>query len=1258
MNLRWGCAAGALLATLLCVGPALPATPAAAGVPARVTLQGNVHPLAQAYTDAGAVPANLAMTELELVLKRSPAQTAALQQLLSEQQNRGSVNFHRWLTPLQFGQRFGASDADIEALSRWLQEQGFVVGSVPAGRGRVPFAGTAAQVQAAFATPIHYFDVAGARHFANTADPQVPSSFVPLIGGIRGLHDFHPRSNAQLRPAAPSPAFTQGGGHFVGPADFATIYNLNPLYQDQILGTGVTIAIVSQSDIDPATPTAYWAAFGVTPALPVTYMISGTDPGKTSSESETDLDVEIAGALAPNAQLIVVTSTDAVSAAAYAINMDIAPIISSSYGACEHGLGITGNLAVNSDYEQASAQGITVIVATGDQGSAACDTAAESVDGLAVNGLASTPYDVAVGGTDFNQNLVAAGSYWNSANMAGTLASALSYIPETTWNDSCAALSNPLSACNAAGNSGGLNIQAGSGGLSSSVMASGASSVGYAQPVWQSGVEGIASFGARALPDLALQASDWAACVGVHGNCAPASGQFTVAGGTSVAAPAFAAIVALLDQTQISANSVDGRQGLINPQLYQLAATEYGSNAQPNNANLAACNSSAGAAVASACIFYDITVGNNAVPCNARNYVGEPAGTRPRATCATANPNNEYGVLELNSTPAYTSGAGYDLATGLGSINAANLVFASTQDGAPTGLTASLSNGTATLQWSANPKSTAGTTYNVYEGTTPGGESGTPVQSGITATSATITGLNSPGQAYYFRVAGVSGGKVSYFSNEATVSVVPTAPGGVSIALSGSGFTVSWSASAGANSYSVYLSPVSGGEKSPTVSNIMGTSQYFSATPGATYYATVAAVNAGGASKQSAEVSITIAPATPSGVAASASASAIALSWTPSNGAQSYSVYEGTAPGGEASSPIQTVSGNAALIGGLVSGQTYYFTVTASNAGGTSGSSAEVSSEVLAPAPSGVSAVANGTSVTISWMPSASALFYDVYAATSSGGEGVAPLAANISGTSYTASGLTAGLTYFFEVSAVNGGGPSAFSAEVSATLNPVAPTGVSAAGGEGDIVLSWTPSSGAASYNIYQGSAAGAESSTPVSSVTGPQATIGGLSNGATYFFTVQAVNAAGISTTSSEVSATVLPAQPSGATASAGNGSVTFSWSAAAGAVSYQVFEGTASGAESPTPVQSGLTTTSVTLTGLTNGQPYYFFVEAVNAGGPSLASAQVSATPQAPQSGGGGSLQIVDLLAAATLVWLRRFLPMSRTAKLKATPFGDRP
>jgi hypothetical protein len=925
-----------------------------------VPLEGSVHPFAVPQNDAGPVPANLAMRRLEIVLRRSPAQEAQLEQLIVDQQDRGSPRYHHWLTPAEFGAEFGANPQDLELAVRWLEAHGFEIGSVPAGRGRVPFFGTAAQVEATFHTAIHFFNVAGERHLANVSRPQIPSAFAPLVAGIRGLNDFHPRPLLQHRATAPPrPNYVTGGNDLVGPADFATIYNLTPLYADQIFGSGVSIAIASQSDIDQTTPPAYWSAFGVTVAHAVSYLTPNGDPGINAAEDESDLDVETAGSLAPDAQIILVSSTDATTSAEYVIDQNLAAILSISYGNCEVQLGTAGNAATNSDFQQAVTQGITVIVSSGDQGSAACDDAAAAVDGLAVNGLASTPYDVAVGGTDFNPTLVAQGNYWSAANSPGTLETALSYIPEMVWNFSCTnpvyiaqftpGDLNPIDFCNNASYSSYVTISAGSGGLSSASLPSGDTYTGYAQPAWQAGVVGIQAFGARALPDVSLQATIWAICTGASSSCNPASGDISVVGGTSAAAPAFAAIMALLDQTQISSGNPDGRQGLINPVLYQLAASEYGSTASPNNTNLTACNSSQGASVGASCVFYDITVGNNSVPCKVARYVGEPPGTHPTAVCATST-GDTYGVLELNSTLAYTSTAGFDLATGLGTLNAAN--FVNDAAGAPSGLTATLQSGTATLSWKANPSAPQGTTYNVYEGTAPGAEGAAPIQTGLTKASTTVSGLTTAGQAYYFRVAAVSGAQVSFKSNEAAVANAPAAATGITAVANGTGFTVSWNASFGASSYSIYFGTSPGAESAtPDPSGITGTSQSFSSAGGTRFYLKVVAVNFGGSSPASAEASVTVAPAAPGGLYATPSTSAVTLNWLPSNGALSYSIYEGTSPGGESATAVQSgITATSATITGLSSGQNYFFTVKATSAGGTSSASGEAATQT-APAP-------------------------------------------------------------------------------------------------------------------------------------------------------------------------------------------------------------------------------------------------------------------------------------------------------------------
>ncbi len=962
----------------------------------RVRLPGHVHALAQARFDAGAAPPSMPMPALELVLGRSAAQAAALEQFLADQQDPRSREYHHWLSPQQYGARFGASDADIQAVVAWLQSHGFTVGSVPPGRGQLRFSGTEAQVEAAFHTPIHLFNVHGEAHFANVTDPQIPVAFQALIKGIRGLHDFHPTPGARVRRQASTttapgllqlPAGDSGasrpdvrfssGGNAVAPADFATIYNLTPLYEGGLNGSGVTIAIAAQSDIDQATANAYWSTFGVAAGqqLSSVSVPGGTDPGRTgdSNELEADLDVEIAGGLAPGAKILLVRDQDVGNAASYVIQHNLAAVLSISFGGCEYADG-PSNSGISSLYQQAVAQGITVVVSTGDDGAADC-SGSETPDrrftqgvvadtGLAVNGLASTPYNLAVGGTNFDPTQP---QNWSNSNSPGTHANALSYVPEMVWNDMCtnpaywtAAYPNALALCNAPSLT--LNgqsqpnpyieIAGGSGGLSScaTVSASGACTGGYPQPSWQAGVVGVRAFGARALPDVSMLASAWVICTyQVNPTCA-ATGSFQGVEGTSAAAPAMAAVLALLDQSQSSAGSADGRQGLVNPLLYSLAAFEYGTAQNPNAATLAACNASKGQNIGSSCVFQDVTVGNNAVPCVAASYQGELGGGTPTGACIAGG--NAFGVLELSGSPAYAATAGYDLATGLGSLNAGNLVAAVRALAPPTDLGATASGQAATLSWNAD---SAATSFDVYQGAAAGQEGTAPVQTQATGTTATVSGLQT-GRTYYFTIAAISAFGVSAMSNEAQVTTAPAAPTGLGATPSAGAIALSWTASTGAASYSLYQGTAAGGEGATAVqTGLTATSATVSGlAPGKTYFFNVVAVDAGGPSPASAEASATVPPSAPTAPSATAGNGSVTLSWSAGAGAVSYNVYQGTAPGAEGAQPVQSgVTGTSVTVGGLSNGTTYYFDVVGVDAGGNSPPSAEVSAKPVAPAGGG-----------------------------------------------------------------------------------------------------------------------------------------------------------------------------------------------------------------------------------------------------------------------------------------------------------------
>lgn len=735
-----------------------------------ITLKGNTYPLARAEFDRGAVPASLPMNRMLLVMKRSPAQESALEAFLAQQVDESSPNYHKWLTPDQFGEQFGASQDDIAQVTSWLQSHGFQVAPASHGRGVVEFSGNAGQVQSAFHTAIHYYNVDGHQRWANQSDPQIPAAFAPAVAGFVSLHNFPKhaqnrslgvvsRNMATAKAEPIRPQFTFNGGcvatdcFAVGPQDFATIYNVTPLYTAGIDGTGEVVAIVADSNISIADVAQFRSIFGL-PAKAPNVIVNGPDPGiqpcPDGSECEAVLDVEWSGAVARNATIDLVVSQDEATfgtdlSAEFIIDNNLAPVMSESFGQCELFLGGAGNAFQNSLFMQGAAEGVTVAISTGDNGSTGCllnppNSDSPNTFGLGVNGIASTPFNVAVGGTDFNQ-INNATAFWNSSNTSGTQGSAKGHIPETTWNDSCTNeslgtdfgfSSNQETNCNNPAIGSVLpfeQLNGGSGGVSTCTTPTGSAETtsqcagGYAKPSWQVG-PGVPADGKRDIPDVSLFASTgfmtgsfYIVCEADSQNGLPCtltpdgSGNFDFGGvgGTSVSVQVFAGMMALADQ------KAKGALGNVNPKFYSLAASQAGQ-----------CPS---ASPAASCAFYDISVGTIAQPCTTATTAA------PSPNCTTTNNTDAIGVLT-----GYNAGTGYDRATGLGSINAFNLVQSFASVTGITGFAVGPASGTASV--------TAGstTTYPLtvtgafgFAGTVTITCSGLPAGVTCSATPATIT---------------------------------------------------------------------------------------------------------------------------------------------------------------------------------------------------------------------------------------------------------------------------------------------------------------------------------------------------------------------------------------------------------------------------------------------------------------------------------------------------------------------------------------
>ena len=683
---------------------AIPLVTAPVSDASTVALDASLPGAITAATDEGTIASGLSLPHLQVVLKRPASRQAALDALVAEQTKPGSAHFHQWLTPARLMSDYGPAAADIAKTVAWLQSKGLTVNRVSPTGMSIDVAGTADAIGTAFRTALHGYTLAGETHIAPAAAPSIPAALSPIVAGVT-LSNFFPKPQLVHAPAQTATAIASAKVSKVGtsytatfdsttfyavtPSDFATIYNENqafagaPFFAGPVTGAGETVIVDEQTDINPADWNTFRSTFGLTKyngTLAITHPGGCTDPGfSPGDETEAAIDAEWSSAVAPDANIVVAAckgtaplefgvATALQNLVEFGTN---AAAISISYGGCEQGNGLSFEAAFTNLLEEGASEGIPIFVSSGDSAVAGCNENAVATDGLAVNGLATSPYDTAVGGTDFYDTALGQNKkYWTSANST-TGGSALSYVPEIPWDNSCTNIINyenvgepgPIVNC---------NLAKPKASYQNSVGGSGGQSLLFAKPDFQlTSLPGVPKDGARDIPDVSLFAANgfwhhfYLECMsntakgfgGAPCNYKNASDFLASAyGGTSFGAPDFAGIAALVAQSQ------GFRSGNMAPRLYQLAQLQFG-----NPTLVKQCSATNGKAISPVCVFNDVTAGDNTAPCAA----GSP-------NCVTsAKSTLGVGILSTTSTKAgaaFPSTPGYDLATGLGTVNITNLL--------------------------------------------------------------------------------------------------------------------------------------------------------------------------------------------------------------------------------------------------------------------------------------------------------------------------------------------------------------------------------------------------------------------------------------------------------------------------------------------------------------------------------------------------------------------------------------------------------
>lgn len=670
----------------------------------RVILRGNTRPEAAAANDLGLVSDSMPLNHLQIVLKRSAAQQAAIAQLLDEQANPASPNYHAWLSNDEVATQFGldSGDGDVDKVKLWLGSQGFTVDSVSLAQGVINFSGNAGLVRTAFNTPLHNISVSGKTHFANVNDPEIPAALAPVVQGIAALNDFMPKPmlKTKVKPVADGHS-AKYGSNYLSAGDLAKIYNFDSLYNNGLTGNGQTIVVIEDTDLYSGTNdwNVFRKAFGLTTRFPNATLTEVHPTGKSACGApgvngdsiEAAVDVEWATAAAPDAAIVNAACADTQTqfggflALSNLLEEQNPPkVVSISYGDAESDLGIAENAYIYSLYQTAALEGVSLFVSSGDSAAVGNDRGQQfAYHGTNISGFTSTPFNVSVGGTDFGYiPLHSPGEYFTTKN-SPSFVTALSYIPEIPWNNSCGGsilsgyFGYPQTGNNSLCNS--LppsllyleNTDGGSGGPSgcsvgNAIIGDTYGAVisgtcrGYGKPSWQRNTAGNPGDGVRDTPDVSLFAANgiwgsyYALCYSDTANqgvaCGADPGDWDGVGGTSVSSPIWAGLQALVNQRTKTS------WGNPNPVLYTLARNQY--NTEGNT-----CDSTRGPGGNAHCTFHDVTAGDIAVDCLGQYncYFGDGVS----------------GVTSTSDTifrPTYPTTRGWDFATGLGTANAFNVV--------------------------------------------------------------------------------------------------------------------------------------------------------------------------------------------------------------------------------------------------------------------------------------------------------------------------------------------------------------------------------------------------------------------------------------------------------------------------------------------------------------------------------------------------------------------------------------------------------